>query len=100
MEMNGSKKIKMLIGTILGNCCVMLIYHYVGDIPTEVMQWIIAGISGTGLGGVLGQGFADGMSKGLTSSQGQKILAADLQKKSLDLAEQSEASVSTSPPMS
>ena len=98
--MNGSKKMKMLIGTILGNCCVLLIYHFLGDIPTEVMQWIIAGISGTGLGGVLGQGFADGMSKGLTSSQGQKILAADLQKKSLSLAEQSGDSALISPPMS
>ena len=43
-------------------------------------QWVVAGISSTGLGGVLGQGLADGMSRGLTSHQGKKILESQLEK--------------------
>jgi len=71
-----SKKIIMLIGTILGNCLVLALYNFWPDIPADVIQWAIAGISTSGLGGVLGQGIADGMSRGLTSSQGKKILEA------------------------
>ena len=77
-----SKKIVMLIGTILGNCLVLVLYHLWPDIPADVIQWVIGGISSTGIGGVLGQGFADGLSRGLTSSQGKKILASQLEKNS------------------
>ena len=84
--MQQSKKLLMLIGTILGNCLVLILCHFLPDLPDEVVRWVIGGISGTGLGGVLGQGFADGLSRGLTSSQGRKILAAELQKNSLALS--------------
>ena len=77
-----SKKLLMLVGTILGNCLVLILYNHFPDLPADVVQWVVGGISGTGLGGVLGQGFADGLSRGLTSSQGRKILAAELQKNS------------------
>ena len=63
-----SKKIQMLIGTILGNCLVLVIFNFWPNIPVEVVQYAIGGITSAGVGGVLGQGFADGMSKGLTSS--------------------------------
>jgi len=72
-----SKKIQMLIGTIIGNAAILALYSVLPDLPDDVVQWAITGISGTGLGGVLGQGFADGMSKGLTSSQGRKNMATD-----------------------
>ena len=85
--MQASKKLLMLVGTILGNCLVLVLYHFLPDLPSDVVQWVIGGISGAGLGGVLGQGFADGLSRGLTSSQGRKILAAELQKNSLALSE-------------
>jgi len=75
-----SKKIIMLIGTILGNCLVLALYNLWPDIPAEVVQWVVAGISSTGIGGVLGQGFADGLSRGLTSHQGKKILDSQLEK--------------------
>ena len=75
-----SKKIIMLIGTILGNCLVLALYNLWPDIPVDMAQWVVAGISSTGLGGVLGQGFADGMSRGLTSHQGKKILESQLEK--------------------
>ena len=52
------------------------------DLPADVVQWVIGGISGTGLGGLLGQGFADGLSRGLTSSQSGRIIAAQLEKNS------------------
>ena len=75
-----SKKIIMLIGTILGNCLVLALYNLWPDIPVDMAQWVVAGISSTGLGGVLGQGLADGMSRGLTSHQGKKILESQLEK--------------------
>ncbi len=80
--MQPSKKLLMLLGTILGNCLVLILYNYFPDLPADVVQWVVGGISGTGLGGVLGQGLADGLSRGLTSSQGKNILAAELQKNS------------------
>lgn len=58
----------MLIGTILGNSLILFLYHIWPDIPSDVVAWVVGGISTTGLGGVLGQGFADGLSKGLTST--------------------------------
>lgn len=78
-----SKKIIMLIGTILGNCLVLALYNLWPDIPADVVQWVVAGISSTGIGGVLGQGFADGLSRGLTSHQGKKILEGQLEKNGL-----------------
>jgi len=63
-----SKKMQMLIGTILGNCLVLVLFAIWPDIPQDVVQYAIGGITSAGVGGVLGQGFADGMSKGLTSS--------------------------------
>ena len=75
-----SKKIIMLIGTILGNCVVLALYNLWPDIPADVVQWVVAGISSTGIGGVLGQGFADGLSRGVTSHQGKKILDSQLEK--------------------
>lgn len=63
-----SKKIQMLIGTIIGNCLVLVIFNFWPHMPVEVVQYAIGGITSAGVGGVLGQGFADGMSKGLTSS--------------------------------
>ena len=77
-----SKKITMLLGTIIGNCLVLVLYHLWPDLPADVVQWVIGGISGTGLGGLLGQGFADGLSRGLTSSQSGRIIAAQLEKNS------------------
>ena len=77
-----SKKILMLIGTVIGNCLVIALYNLWPDIPKDVLLWAIGGISTTGIGGVLGQGFADGMSRGLTSSQGKKILESNLAKNS------------------
>ncbi|HUU29364.1 MAG TPA: hypothetical protein VM123_16295 [archaeon] len=77
-----SKKVLMLVGTILGNCLVLVLYHLWPEIPSDVIQWVVGGISSTGLGGLLGQGFADGLSRGLTSSQGAKIMASQLQKNS------------------
>ena len=77
-----SKKIVMLIGTIVGNCAVMALYNLWPDIPQDVLLWAIGGISSTGIGGVLGQGFADGLSRGLTSSQGGKIMESSLAKNS------------------
>ena len=73
-----SKKIQMLIGTILGNCLVLALYNLWPDIPADVVQWAITGISGAGLGGVIGQGFADGMSRGLSSSHGKRIIDAKI----------------------
>ena len=75
-----SKKIIMLLGTIIGNCLVLALYNFWPNIPAEVVQWAIGGISGAGVGGVLGQGFADGLSRGLTSHQGDKILESQLGK--------------------
>ena len=63
--------IPIKVGRITSNDEWPLVY-----IPAEAIQWVIAGISSTGIGGVLGQGIADGMSRGLTSSQGKKILEA------------------------
>ncbi|MBW7996004.1 MAG: hypothetical protein FVQ81_05400 [Candidatus Glassbacteria bacterium] len=77
-----SKKIVMLIGTILGNCLVIVLYNLWPDIPQDVLLWAIGGISSTGIGGVLGQGFADGLSRGLTSSQGKRIMDSRLEKNS------------------
>ena len=77
-----SKKIVMLIGTIIGNCAVLALYNFWPDIPQDVVLWTIGGISSTGIGGVLGQGFADGLSRGLTSSQGRKIMEGRLEKNS------------------
>ncbi len=71
-----SKKVLMLLGTILGDCLVLVLYHYWPEVPEEVVRWVIGGISGAGIGGVLGQGLADGLSRGLTSSQGKRILDA------------------------
>jgi hypothetical protein len=76
-----SKKVTMLIGTIIGDCLVLILYHFWPEIPSDVVQWVVGGISGTGVGGLLGQGIADGMSRGLTSSQSGSILAAQLEKK-------------------
>jgi hypothetical protein len=76
-----SKKVIMLLGTIIGDCLVLILYHFWPDIPSDVVQWVVGGISGTGVGGLLGQGIADGMSRGLTSSQSGSILAAQLEKK-------------------
>ena len=78
-----SKKIKMLVATILGNCLVLVLYNFMPNLPEDVVQWVIAGISSTGAGGVLGQGFADGLSKGLTSTQGKKTIEAKLIEKGL-----------------
>jgi len=75
-----SKKIIMLIGTVLGNCLVLALYNLWPDIPAEVIQWVVAGISSTGMGGVMGQGLADGMSKGLTSSKAKDILESEKNK--------------------
>jgi len=69
-----SKKVLMLLGTILGNILVLVLVHFWPDLPSNIIQWAIAGISSTGIGGVLGQGFADGLSKGLTSSKVKTIL--------------------------
>ena len=77
-----SKKIVMLIGTIIGNVAVLALYNLWPDIPRDVVLWAIGGISSTGIGGVLGQGFADGLSRGLTSSQGRRIMESDLAKNS------------------
>lgn len=70
-----SKKVQMLIGTIIGNCLVIALYNLWPDIPPDAIHWAIGGISSAGVGGTLGQGFADGMSRGLTSSQGKQIMA-------------------------
>jgi len=77
-----SKKIVMLIGTILGNCLVLALYNLWPELPADVVQWAIAGVSSAGIGGVLGQGFADGLSRGLTSHQGKQILESQLAKNS------------------
>jgi len=77
-----SKKVMMLIGTILGNCAVLALYSIWPDLDAQVVQWAIGGISSAGLGGVLGQGIADGMSRGLTSHQGRKIMESQLTKNS------------------
>ena len=82
-----SKKIVMLIGTILGNCLVIALYNLWPDVPQNVLLWAIGGISSTGIGGVLGQGFADGLSRGLTSSQGKRIMDSRLEKNSSAPAE-------------
>lgn len=83
--MQPSKKLLMFIGTILGNLLVMIVYNFFPDLPAEVVQYAIAGISATGLGGVVGQGVADGMSRGLTSSKGKEIAA--LREKEIAVAE-------------
>ncbi len=77
-----SKKIMMLIGTIIGNLAMVVLYNFCPDIPQDILIWAIGGISSTGIGGVLGQGFADGLSRGLTSSQGRKIMDSRLEKNS------------------
>ena len=50
-----SKKVIMLIGTIIGDCLVLILCHFWPDIPSDVVQWVVGGISGTGVGGLLGQ---------------------------------------------
>ncbi|OGF99299.1 MAG: hypothetical protein A2Z86_07565 [Candidatus Glassbacteria bacterium GWA2_58_10] len=82
-----SKKIIMLLGTIVGNCLVLMLYNFWPNIPAEVVQWAIGGISSAGVGGVLGQGFADGLSRGLTSHQGAKILGMQSEKNQSSPAE-------------
>jgi hypothetical protein len=77
-----SKKILMLVGTIIGNCAMVALYNFCPDVPQDVVLWAIGGISSTGIGGVLGQGFADGLSRGLTSSQGRRIMDGQLEKNS------------------
>ena len=75
-----SKKVLMLFGTIIGNCGTLALCNLWPDIPTDAVQWAIAGISSAGIGGVLGQGFADGVSRGLTSHRSKMILENQRQK--------------------
>ena len=85
-----SKKVQMLLGTILGNVLVLVLYNFFPDLPADAVQWAIGGISSAGIGGTLGQGFADGLSRGLTSSQGQKIIEAQITRTTVENNQEAE----------
>ncbi len=72
--MNDSKKLKMVLAGIAGTLLVLLIKGFFPDLPDSVIEWAISVVGGVPALGALGQSLADGMSRGLTSSQGAKIL--------------------------
>jgi hypothetical protein len=78
--MNDSKKVKMVLAGIAGTLLVLLIRGLFPDLPDSVIEWAIGVIGGVPSLGALGQSLADGMSRGLTSSNAPRIIAAELQK--------------------
>jgi len=71
-----SKKLKMILSGIAGTLLVLLVKAFFQDLPDGVVEWAIAVVGGSSSLGVTGQSLADGMSKGLTSSQAGRILEA------------------------
>lgn len=78
--MTESKKLKMVLAGIAGTLLVVAIKGMFPDIPDGVIEWAIAVVGGVPSLGTLGQAVADGMSRGLTSSNAPRIIAAELQK--------------------
>ncbi|MCE5272044.1 hypothetical protein LLH00_12280 [bacterium] len=78
--MNDSKKVKMVLAGIGGTLLVLLIRGLFPDLPDSVIEWAIGVIGGVPSLGALGQSLADGMSRGLTSSNAPRIISAELQK--------------------
>jgi hypothetical protein len=78
--MTESKKLKMMLAGIVGTLLVLLIRGFFPDLPDGVIEWAIAVVGGAPSLGALGQSLADGMSRGLTSSNAPRIIAAELQK--------------------
>ena len=78
--MTESKKLKMVLAGIAGALLVVAIKGMFPEIPDNVIEWAIGVVGGVPSLGALGQSLADGMSRGLTSSQGPRIIAAELQK--------------------
>jgi hypothetical protein len=75
-----SKKLKMVLAGIGGTLLVLLIRGVFPDLPDSIIEWAIGVVGGVPSLGALGQALADGMSRGLTSSQAPGIIAAELQK--------------------
>jgi hypothetical protein len=68
-----SKKLKMVLAGIAGTLLVLLIKGLFPDLPDGVVEWAIGVVGGVPALGATGQAIADGMTKGLTSSQGAAI---------------------------
>lgn len=69
-----SKKLQQTLASIAGTLLVLLVKAIFPDIPDEVVIWGIGVVGGVPALGSVGQAIADGMSKGLTSSNADKIL--------------------------
>ena len=59
---------KIITITIAGVLCLLLIAGFFPQLDQGLVKMALGAVGASGTGGVLGQGFADGMSKGATSS--------------------------------
>jgi len=71
-----SKKIQHVIIGVAGTIVVLIIKAIWPDLPDGTIEWAIGVVGGVPALGAVGQSIADGMSKGLTSSNANKILEA------------------------
>lgn len=70
------KKMSMVLIGVAGVLLVLLVKGLFPDLPDSVVEWAIGVVGGVPSLGAMGQAFADGMSRGLTSSRGPAILEA------------------------
>jgi len=69
-----SKKIQMVLAGIGGTLLIVVLKAFFPDVPDDVIIWAITVIGAVPGLGATGQAIADGMSRGLTSSNAEKIL--------------------------
>lgn len=71
------KKLQMVLAGIGGTLLVLIIKAIFPDLPDGVIEWAIGVVGGVPALGAMGQAVADGMSKGLTSSNAKQIIAGN-----------------------
>lgn len=69
-----SKKIQHVLIGVAGTIVVLIIKAIWPDLPDGTIEWAIGVVGGVPALGAVGQALADGMSRGLTSSNADKIL--------------------------